>query len=103
MTLNLLSSYNEELNYWLVEIKGEVDVFTAKELKQKLIDIYSEKPGDIVIDFNEMSYIDSTGLGVIIGAYGRIKESNHKLSIINPKKNVLKLLNITGLDKIFMC
>ncbi|MCG8485025.1 MAG: STAS domain-containing protein [Clostridia bacterium] len=103
MTLNLSSLYNEELNFWLVEIKGEVDVFTAKELKKKLVDIYTEKESDIVIDFEQLNYIDSTGLGVIIGAFGRMKESNHKLSIINPKQNILKLLTITGLDKIFMC
>lgn len=102
MTLNLSSSYNEELNFWLVEIKGEVDVFNAKELKQKLVEIYAEKESDIVIDFEELSYIDSTGLGVIIGAFGRMKEFSHKLSVINPRKNILKLLTITGLDKIFM-
>ncbi|MBR4075177.1 MAG: STAS domain-containing protein, partial [Firmicutes bacterium] len=49
-----------------------------------------------------LSYIDSTGLGVIIGAYGRMKEQGVSVKLLNPAKNVEKLLKITSLDRIFL-
>lgn len=102
MTLEMVSLYDETLKKWSVELKGEVDVFTAKELKEELIRIYNDKKSDIELNFNNLNYIDSTGLGVIIGAYGRMKENNNALSITHPKQNITKLLAITGLDKILI-
>ena len=102
MTLEMKSFFNSEMNQWKLEVKGEIDVFTAKNLREKIKDIYNEKQKDIILDFKQLNYIDSTGLGVIIGAYGRMKEKNNNLIIINAKQNVLKLLTITGLDKILI-
>ena len=102
MTLEMKSFFNSENNQWKLEVKGEIDVFTAKNLREKIKDIYNKKQKDIILDFKQLNYIDSTGLGVIIGAYGRMKEKNNNLIIINAKQNVLKLLTITGLDKILI-
>jgi anti-sigma B factor antagonist len=102
MTLEMKSFFNSEMNQWKLEVKGEIDVFTAKNLREKIKDIYNKKQKDIILDFKQLNYIDSTGLGVIIGAYGRMKEKNNNLIIINAKQNVLKLLTITGLDKILI-
>ncbi len=102
MTLEMKSIFNNELDHWTLEVQGEIDVFTAKNLREEMIRIFSEKQKDIILDFNKLSYIDSTGLGVIIGAYGRMKEKGNHLIIVNAKQNVLKLLTITGLDKILI-
>ena len=87
--------------YWEMALEGEVDVASASKLRNALAEAYLDKPADIYINAEGLSYIDSTGLGVIIGAFGRMKENGHRIVIEEPRENVKKLLNITNLDKIF--
>ncbi len=102
MTLELKSIFNNQLNQWVIEVQGEIDVFTAKDFREELIRTYNEKQENIILDFGNLNYLDSTGLGVIIGAYGRMKEQGKEISIKNAKSNILKLMTITGLDKILI-
>jgi anti-sigma B factor antagonist len=102
MSLQIKSSFNEDQDKWEIELCGELDALYEKELKEVLTNIYSEKQKDITFNFLELAYIDSTGLGIIIGAYKKLKEDGNTLKIQNPRKNILKLLNITSLDKILL-
>lgn len=101
MSLQMQSRYNEELDLWDLTAKGEVDISTAPKLREYLDGAYQEKKADIMLHLDELTYIDSTGLGVIIGAYGRMQETENRITLINPKDNIKKLLSITSLDKIF--
>ncbi len=101
MSLQMQSRYNEELDLWDLTAKGEVDISTAPKLREFLDGAYQEKKADIMLHLDELTYIDSTGLGVIIGAYGRMQETENRITLINPKDNIKKLLSITSLDKIF--
>ena len=89
-----------EGEHWGMTLAGEVDVASASKLRNALAEAYLNKSVDIHINAEELSYIDSTGLGVIIGAFGRMKENGHRIVIEKPRSNVKKLLNITSLDKI---
>ena len=89
-----------EGGHWEMTLVGEVDVASASVLRNALAEAYLNTPSDIYINAEELSYIDSTGLGVIIGAFGRMKENSHRIVIEKPRSNVKKLLNITSLDKI---
>jgi anti-sigma B factor antagonist len=100
MSLQMQSSYNNELEQWELIAKGEVDISTAPKLREYLDGAYQEKKADILLHLDELSYIDSTGLGVIIGAFGRMQESDNRIRLINPRDNIKKLLNITSLDRI---
>jgi anti-sigma B factor antagonist len=53
------------------------------------------------INLDTLDYIDSTGLGVMIGVLKKLKMDNKEIYILNPKSNVKKIFTITGLDKIF--
>jgi len=102
MTLNINCRFvDDEGGFWLLAVKGDVDIANASSFRKALADAYVERPADIIIDASELMYIDSTGLGVIIGAFGRMRENDHKILIEKPRANVMKLLNITCLDKIF--
>lgn len=81
---------------------GEIDISNAHQLKQQLDAAYAEHPANIYLDLEKLGYIDSTGLGVIIGMYSAIKPDGHKTIIVNPKDNVRKLLRITSLDKVLI-
>ena len=100
MALSINSINNEANGSWDVKVSGEIDLSNAQQFKQELENALAEKRQNICIDFEKLSYIDSTGLGVIIGVYGSIKKDGYKVKILNPRDNVKKLLNISGLDKI---
>ena len=101
MALQMKHDFSREAGAWKIRVSGEVDVATAGELRSLLADLFLEKQADIVLDMRDLSYIDSTGLGVLIGAYGRMQESGHGIRVEHPRENIAKLLRITSLDKIF--
>ncbi len=102
MSLKIKKDFNYNNNYWLIELEGEIDINTVRQLKEVLTSITEEKKENIKIDANKLEYIDSTGLGVLIGTLKKLKEEDKNLIISNIKPNIMKLLKITGLDKIFI-
>ena len=101
MSMNIDSKLNNENGFWDVSLQGELDVSTADKLKEHLHNLADEKILDMKINLENLDYIDSTGLGVIIGILKRIKVEDKEIYIKSPKDNVKKIFSITGLDKIF--
>ncbi|MGL5347153.1 MAG: STAS domain-containing protein [Peptostreptococcaceae bacterium] len=101
MSININSSLDNQNNFWSVALEGELDVSTADKLKEYLHKLADEQVIDMKIDLTNLDYIDSTGLGVIIGVLKKLKTSDKEIYIMNPKSNVKKIFTITGLDKIF--
>ncbi|MBB6218047.1 anti-sigma B factor antagonist [Anaerosolibacter carboniphilus] len=102
MSLNINTILNQEDDLWIVDVIGEIDIYTANKLKETLVQILNEHNTSIKINCLELDYIDSTGLGVLIGALKRLKQENKNIIISNAKSNISKLLTITGLNKIFV-
>lgn len=102
MSLLIKKNHDEANNQWQMELIGEVDIYTAGQLKEAFNKIIDEKNQDIEINAEALEYIDSTGLGVLIGALKRLKQENKNIIIYHVKPSIKKLLNITGLDKIFI-
>lgn len=84
-----------------VTLNGEIDIYTSNELKEKLYSIVDTNQKDLIIDCKELNYIDSTGLGIFVGALKKAKQYEKKIVIVNLKDNIKKLFTITGLDKVF--
>ena len=100
MALTISAENNTEKSTWEITLEGEVDISNADLFKTKVETSLAEKKQDIQLDLSGLDYIDSTGLGVIMGTYGMVKKEGFSVKIINPKQNVKKLLTISGLDKI---
>ncbi len=98
------AEYQYEYNggRWQMKLKGEIDIYTAAEFKEQINAVIDEETGDIHIDCSQLNYMDSTGLGVLIGALRRLKEQDRNIYLKNLQPNVYKLFHITGLDKIFI-
>ncbi|MBA3430263.1 MAG: STAS domain-containing protein [Actinobacteria bacterium] len=85
----------------IVDVSGEIDVYTAPKLREKLIELVSEGEHNIVINLEEVDFLDSTGLGVLVGALKRVKGHNGTLALICTQDKILKVFQVTGLDKVF--
>lgn len=85
----------------VLELSGDLDVYSEEEFKNLIEDDLSSVDKDIVIDIKDLDYLDSTGLGMFMKIYKINKEKDKKVKIINPKENILKLFKITELTEIF--
>jgi anti-sigma B factor antagonist len=88
-------------SYSVVDVKGEIDVYTAPKLREKLIELVSEGSYDVVVNLEGVDFLDSTGLGVLVGALKRVKAHDGSLSIVCTQDKILKIFKITGLTKVF--
>lgn len=98
--MNLTIDIIDEGNQYIVKLLGEIDVYTASKLKNKLIPLTEHEGRLVKIDLNDISYLDSTGLGVFINAFKSAKQHNSKVKIIHVRDRVLRLFKVTGLHEI---
>ena len=85
----------------VVAVRGEIDLFTAPELKKTLQEAIEGGATRLVVDLSETTFLDSTALGVLIGAVKRLRSREGSLVIVNTDTNIAKTFEITGLDQIF--
>lgn len=85
----------------VIVLEGEVDVYTAPQLKQQMISLLEAGAKQMIIDLTKVEYFDSTALGVLIGGLKRMRERDGNLSLICPNPRIRRVFEITGLDKIF--
>ncbi|HWI21389.1 MAG TPA: STAS domain-containing protein [Baekduia sp.] len=86
---------------FIVEVCGEVDLFTAPDLKEAISGGIDAGADTIIVDLTQATFLDSTALGVLIGAVKRLRATDGGLSIVNVNSNIAKTFEITGLDQIF--
>ena len=79
-----------------VLVVGEVDVSNADELRAALDAALPETAGELAADLSQTTYIDSTGIGVLVGAAHRAAEAGKKLVVAQPQKNVARVLELLG-------
>ena len=83
----------------LVTVSGEVDVSNASELRDAIETKLPEVTGELVVDLAEVPYIDSTGIGVLVGAAHRASEAGHALVVARPQRNVARVLGLLGVGR----
>ena len=86
---------------FVIALSGEVDLYTAPEFKQQLLDAVADGARHVVVDLTETTFIDSTTLGVLVGGVRRLREKEGDLSLVCSDRNVTKIFEITGLNQVF--
>ena len=86
---------------YVISLAGEVDLYTAPEFKQQLLDVIGKGAKDVVVDFSNTTFIDSTTLGVLVGGVKRLRANDGQLSLVCSDRNITKIFEITGLDRVF--
>lgn len=86
---------------YAVEVQGEIDVYTSPRVKETINELIDQGQYNLIIDLEGVRYIDSTGLGVLIGALKKVREHDGRILLICTNPQIKKIFNITGLVKIF--
>jgi anti-sigma B factor antagonist len=85
----------------VISLSGEVDLYTAPEFKQQLLEVISQGAETVIVDFTNTTFIDSTTLGVLVGGVKRLRPNGGQLSLVCSDRNITKIFEITGLDRVF--
>lgn len=102
MALNIDSKFNKEENIYKVKVSGDLDIYTSKSFKEELGNLVKEECLDLEILAEDLNYIDSTGLGVLMSILKDVKEKDCNIYINGAKPNIRKIFDITELDKLFI-
>ena len=95
-----MKTYSSEGNL-VVKLGGEIDHHSAREIRDELDRMIAEtRPGNLVLELSEIDFMDSSGLGLVLGRYRRLCEIGSKMYIKNPGARTEKILCMAGVDKL---
>ncbi len=84
-----------------VDVSGEIDVYTSPKVKEAINALIEEGHYNLIINLEQVRYIDSTGLGILIGALKKVREHSGNIFLVCVDQQIKKVFTITGLVKIF--
>jgi len=85
----------------VIELGGEIDLYTAPEFKERMVELIEAGKSRIVVDLSAATFIDSTTLGVLVGGVKRLRPTGGSLALVCTDQNITKIFEITGLDRVF--
>ena len=85
----------------VIELGGEVDLYTAPEFKERMVELIESGKKQIVVDLSKATFINSTTLGVLVGGVKRLRPTGGSLALVCTDQNISKICEITGLDRVF--
>ena len=85
----------------VVNVEGEIDICTAPRLRELLIDLASKNTCQLIVNLEKVGFLDSTGLGVLVGGLKRVRPHDGWLDLVCTQERILKIFKITGLTKVF--
>jgi anti-sigma B factor antagonist len=85
----------------ILQISGEVDVYTASQVRDRVIRLLADGMRHVIADLREVSFLDSTGLGALVGSLKRLREQDGSLELVVPDGRIMTIFRVTGLDRVF--
>lgn len=85
----------------VLDVVGEVDVYTSPRLRERLTELVNEGVAQLVVNLGGVEFIDSTGLGVLVGALKRIRSRSGSMSLVCTSDALIRVFTITGLERVF--
>ena len=98
LTLNV---YSEATGFTVIAVGGEIDVYTAPKLREKLISLVEAGSYQLIVDMEGVEFLDSTGLGVLVGGLKRVRAHDGWIDLVCTQSRILRIFRITGLNKVF--
>src|ERR1700683_1752983 len=85
----------------VITVVGEIDVATAPQLRESLHGVIAQGQATVVLDLLGVTFLDSTALGVLVGALKRCRELGGELHVVVADPRIVKIFEITGLTSVF--
>ena len=99
--MDLSFEVTERNGHAVLRVEGEVDVASAAQLREQLIQLIDLGYQQVVVDLDDTRFLDSTGLGVLVGGLKRLRNQQGELALVCTQRDLLTVFNITGLAKAF--
>ena len=96
-----VSTHHEDGELAVVEVTGDADLYTAPQIRAVLLNELEGGYRWLAVDLGQVEYLDSTALGVLIGALKRARDADGGLCLLNPPPRVQRVLEVTRLVKVF--
>ena len=100
--MDLSLETRQEDGHTIIEVGGEIDVYTAPKLRDKITELVGNGDYNLVIDMEKVDFLDSTGLGVLVGGLKKVRAHDGSLHLVCNQDRLLKIFRITGLAKVFV-
>ena len=98
LTLNV---HSEPPGFTVIEVGGEIDVYTAPKLKERLVGLVESGTYELIVDMESVEFLDSTGLGVLVGGLKRARAHEGWIDLVCTQSRILRIFRITGLNRVF--
>ncbi|MEN1975541.1 STAS domain-containing protein [Cellulomonas sp. P4] len=85
----------------VVDVTGEIDVYTAPALRERLTSLVDAGHTDLVVNLTDVRFMDSTGLGLLVGVLKRVRGLDGRLQLVIDSERLLKVFRITALTQVF--
>ncbi len=85
----------------VLSVRGEIDAYTSPRLRERLSELMDQDRFDLIVNLEGVEFMDSTGLGVLVSALKRAKEHQGDVALVCTSPQILRVLAITGLDRVF--
>ena len=98
MTMDLTDGIE---SWTVITLSGDVDLASAPALRQQLADASEVAPSFLIIDLSGLDFIDSTGLGVLVGTLRRVRATGGDVRLAGASTSTARVFSVTGLDRVF--
>ena len=85
----------------VIEVGGEIDVYTAPRLREKIIALVDDGRYQLIVNLEGVEFLDSTGLGVLVGGLKRVRQHDGGIQLVCTQPRILRIFRITGLSRVF--
>lgn len=87
--------------YTVVAVTGEIDVSTSPHLRDTILELLERQKRRLVIDLDGIDFLDSTGLGILVGASKRLRAAGGTLTLVCSQPRILRTFKVTNLERVF--
>jgi anti-sigma B factor antagonist len=96
-----VADYTTDDGLTVVTVTGEIDVYSAPALREKFVELAGEGKCRLIVDLEQVEFLDSTGLGVLIGGLKRVRLCDGFLDLVCTRERILMIFRLTGLTNVF--
>ncbi|WP_353892336.1 anti-sigma factor antagonist [Proteinivorax hydrogeniformans] len=97
-------TFSYKNNCVIAELRGELDHHSGEHVKKELKkEIEKDLAGNLILECSKLTFMDSSGLGIILGRYKELRAKKSKMILCGLRPNIKKVINLSGVDKIIKC